>query len=83
MTTITTHAATAKTLRLAANFLYSDESSANEVLLHDILCYLSWYLEADTVLSQRNHLGYTKELIGELYAAYSNCECDHNSGADE
>ena len=83
MTTITTHAATAKTLRLAANFLYTEESSAKDMLFYDMLCYLSWYLEADTVSSQRNHLGYAKELIGELYTPYSNCECDHNSGADE
>ena len=71
MTTITTHAAAAKTLRLAANLLYSQESSANEVLLHDILCYLSWYLEAETPPAQRNHLGYAKELIGELYDSLS------------
>ena len=83
MPAITSNVAAAKALRLAAAFLYSEESNETEVLIHDILCYLSWYLEAETVLSQRNHLGYAKELIGELYTPYSNCECDHNSGADE
>lgn len=67
MPTITIHSAAAKTLRLAANLLYSQESHANDVLIHDILCYLSWYLEAETVSLQRNNLHFAKELTGELY----------------
>ena len=71
MPNITSSAVAAKALRLAAAFLYSEEFNETEVLIHDILCYLSWYLEAETPPAQRNHLGYAKELIGELYDSLS------------
>ena len=41
MPAITSNVAAAKALRLAAAFLYSEESNETEVLIHDILCYLS------------------------------------------
>lgn len=67
MPNLTSSAVAAKALRLAADFLYSEESNETEVLIHDILYYLSWYLDAETVPAQRGRLYYAKELIGELY----------------
>lgn len=77
MLTFTSTEAAARAVHLASSFLGSEKSNETEVLLHDILCYLSWYLEAKTVPTQCNYLGYAKELIGELYD--STCEESANA----